>query len=373
MRPTRVEISKTAFHTNFKALRRIMPEDADILAIVKANAYGHGAVPVSTWLSELGVKRFGVATVTEAIELRQAGIRGQIFLLQGAFGEYRYCLEKKLTPVLSDLESLKEWADFLRSQQATAACHLKIDSGMGRLGFRERDALLEFLRAAPQVCVEGVMTHLAVADEEDDNSKAYTQSQLDHFLQGVHEIKSVCPTLRDIHVANSALLLRREIPEGCRTLLRPGLSLYGVAPAPWLVRTLPQPLVPVLSWKTAIHSIKSLPTGYPVSYGRSFVAARPSRIAVLPVGYADGYPRSLSNKAQVLVHGRRSPVVGRVCMDLTMIDVTDIPDANRGDEVVLLGEQGDETLSVSQLAEWAGTIPYEIFCGIGPRVERVYV
>lgn len=373
MRPTRVEISKTAFRKNLEALRQVMPKDADILAVVKADAYGHSAAGMARLMVKNGITRFGVATIPEALELRQAGINGQILLLQGPFEDYELCIHENLTPVFSDLDSLREWAVFLKAKPRSWPCHLKLDTGMGRLGFLELEPLAAYLHTVPHVLVEGVMTHFAVADEADDSSRAYTTLQGERFLQAVARLKGVCPQLRDIHCANSALTLRQAIPDGCRELVRLGLALYGVAPQNWLGQALARPLVPLLTWKTAIHSIKSLPTGYPVSYGRSFVATRPSRIAVLPVGYADGYPRSLSNKAEVLVHGRRSPVVGRVCMDLTMIDVTDIPDANRGDEVVLLGEQGDETLSVSQLAEWAGTIPYEIFCGIGSRVERAYV
>lgn len=374
MRPTRCEISKQAFHNNFNALKALMPERAEVLAVVKANAYGHGSSGMVSLLQSAGVRRFAVATVTEALKLRYDGVTDELLLLGGPYGEYALCLREKLTPVFSDEDPLREWALFLKDRGQSAPCHLKFDTGMGRLGFLTLDTVMDVLKAYPQVRVQGMMTHLAVADESSAESKEFTCRQLDHFQAMYARLAGIRPELEYAHVANSALLLRRDIPPACHLLVRPGLSLYGIAPQAWLGEGLrPLTLEPVLTWKTAVHSVKSLETGTSISYGRTFVTARPSRIAVLPVGYADGYPRQLSNRASVLVRGKRAPVVGRVCMDLTMVDVTDIDGVTRGDEVVLLGRQGTEEIPVETLAEWEETIPYEIFCRISERVERLYL
>lgn len=373
MRPTRCEISTRDFHHNFTSLQRHIPQGAHVLAVVKANAYGHGAVGMVRLLLQEGVSRFAVATVREALALRSAGVTATIVLLGGPYGEYALCAEHRLTPVFSDMASLAEWSDFLRASGASVPCHVKLDTGMGRLGFTAVEPVIAFLASSPQLKVEGVLTHLAVADEEDESSRAYTEQQLQRFITAATRLQSAHPALRYLHCANSALTLRHDVPKGCHLLVRPGLSLYGVFPQAWIGKDLSPALVPVLSWKTAIHSVKSVDAGEPISYGRTFVTSRPSRIAVIPVGYADGYSRRLSNRAYVLVRGQRAPVIGRVCMDLTMIDVTDIADAVRGDEVVLLGNQGSELLPVETLAQWAETIPYEIFCAISERVERVHV
>ncbi len=375
MRPTHCVISAAALRQNLAVLRERLPQGVEMIAVVKANAYGHGAGLLAPVLEKNGVSTFAIATVKEAVELRQAGVSGEILLLGGPYGDYAACLEQRLTPVFSDLDSVSEWDSFLnRSGQRDFPCHLKFDTGMGRLGFREREgvaALLSLLQRCPELVVRGVMTHLAVADEEGLSSRTYTLGQLHQFLELAKTLKAASPSLTDIHVANSALSIRGELPAapfaGARLFARPGLALYGVLPAEWLAE---KRLEPVLSWQTAIHSVKEFPVGAAISYGGTFVTARPSRIAVLPVGYADGYPRLLSNRAYVLIDGKRAPVLGRVCMDLTMVDVSEIPSAGRGTPVVLLGRSGAETLSADRLAAWAETISYEVFCRISSRVER---
>ncbi len=372
IRPTRAEIDLGALTRNHATLRAAAP-GVDVLAVVKADAYGHGAVPVSRALEAAGVRFLGVALVEEGLALREAGLQSDILVLGGAYeGGWELLLEHRMIPVVFRPEHLAALEAAARARGTTARAHLKVDTGMGRLGVLPADvpAFLEAARACRRVELQGLCSHFANADLAD---AALTGLQVSRFRTALGQMRAAGFEPRWRHLSNSAgLLALPEARDGVEmNLARPGLALYGLVPAPWLRPS--RTLEPVLSWKTAVVHLKAVPAGTPVSYGSTWTAPRPSRIATLPVGYADGWSRLLSNRGAVLVRGRRAPIVGRVCMDLCMVDVTDVPGAEVGDEVVLLGTQGAETQDAHQLAALQGTIAYDVLCAIGARVPRVVV
>lgn len=375
-RPTCVEIDLQRLAKNFRAIRdwigpstslRTGPS-SKILAVVKANAYGHGAIPVAKTLCEEGAHFLGVATVEEGVELRCAGIEVPILVLAGFTSlQIPKLVEFGLTPVLFDFQTTEDLYQFARKTGKKMAVHVKVDTGMGRLGILpdQAESFFKTLKKMdPFLTFEGLLSHFASADGIDI---AHTQSQMEVFQKILQQVQKM--GLDPIpHIANSAAILKK-LPF-LDLLVRPGILLYGYAPSSHLEGILS--VEPILSWKTQVLSIREVPVGFSVSYGESFVTRRRTRLAVLPVGYADGYPRLLSNRGEVLVRGRRAPVVGRVCMDLTMVDLTDIPESRTGDEVMLIGEQGQERLTADEMARWSDTISYEILCGISRRVPRRY-
>ncbi len=371
IRPTRAEVDLGALVRNVRALRSVAPGVA-LLAMVKADAYGHGAGLIARALETEGVEMLGVALVEEGLALRQAGVGAEILVLGGAYeGGWEAMVQASLYPAVFREDQLEALAAAARKLGTVPRAHLKVDTGLARLGAQpgEVPALLARARAL-QVDLQGVMSHFANADLAD---AGVTQEQLKKFRAVLAQVDAAGFRPRWRHLANSAAMVALpSAREGEHlNLVRPGLALYGLSPAPWIV--LPQPLEPVLSWKTAVVHLKTVPPGTAVSYGGTWTARRPTRIATLPVGYADGYPRRLSNRGQVLVRGQRVPLVGRVCMDLCMVDVTDVPGVALGDEVVLLGRQGTEEVGAVELAGWLETIPYEVLCGVGARVPRVAV
>jgi alanine racemase len=372
IRPTRAEIDLGALIRNYRTLRTAAPE-VDVLAVVKADAYGHGAVPVSRALEAAGVRFLGVALVEEGLALRSAGLRGDLLVLGGAYdGGWDLLLEHRMIPVVFRPEHLTALDAAARARGTVARAHLKLDTGMGRLGVLPPDlpAFLEAARACPTVVLEGLCSHFANADLAD---AALTGLQVTRFRTALGQMRAAGFEPRWRHLSNSAgLLALPEARDGVElNLARPGLALYGLVPAPWLHP--PRVLEPVLSWKTAVVQVKSVPAGTPISYGSTWTAPRPSRIATLPVGYADGWSRLLSNRGAVLLRGQRAPIVGRVCMDLCMVDVTDLPAVEVGDEVVLLGAQGPQMQDAHALAALQHTIAYDVLCAIGARVPRVVV
>lgn len=340
----------------------------DILAIVKANAYGHGAVPVARALAQAGVGRFGVATLDEGIQLREAGIEDPIIVLGTLVpSEMPAVVAHRLTPVVYDLRMIRDLIRQVPPDVQPYPVHIKIDTGMGRLGLNpdQWPALLETAGLDRRLMLEGLMTHLADADSDDP---AYTSRQLERFHAALGHVAASGHKPPLVHMANSAGIIMH--PASHFSLVRPGIMLYGYHT---LSRARPGlDLRPVLTWHTTIALIRSIPPGGCVGYNRTFTATRPSRIAVLPVGYADGYSRHLSNRGIVLIGGRRMPVVGRVSMDMTMVDVTDLPDIKPGDPVVLLGHQGSAAITATDIAGMLDTISYEVLCSIGPRVSRLY-
>lgn len=359
-RPTVARINLAALLSNVRLAQKLAGPKTSLLAIIKADAYGHGAVEVAKTLASSSVKALGVATPEEGLELRQAGIELPILILGGGFGasgeELRHA---QLTPVIYHRSQL---ATLAKGLSAELTCHLKIDTGMTRLGVlpEELSTLLKDLQNYPYLKISGVMTHLAQADE---TFEAATAQQLNRFANIEQDLQPL-GDLETLHLANSAAILGQRVPEG--HWARPGIMLYGANPHPRFKTG--QKLKSVMNFETEIISLKNIPAGTAVSYGGDWVAKRPSRIAVLPVGYADGYLRALSNRGEVLIQGKRAPIAGRVCMDLTMVDVTDLSEVKLGEKVCLWGED----LPVSEVAEWAGTISYELLCGVSKRVPRTY-
>jgi alanine racemase len=372
IRPTRAEIDLGALTRNLQTLQTAAP-GVDVLAVVKADAYGHGAVPVSRALEAAGVRFLGVALVEEGLALRQAGLKSDILVLGGAYeGGWELMLAQGMIPVVFRPEHLSALDAAATARGTTARAHLKVDTGMGRLGVLPPDvpAFLEAARRCRRLSLEGLCSHFANADLAD---AALTEQQIVRFRTALGQMRAAGFEPRWRHLSNSAgLLALPEARDGMEmNVARPGLALYGVQPAPWL--RAPRVLEPVLSWKTSVVHLKTVPAGTPISYGSTWTAPRPSRIATLPVGYADGWSRLLSNRGAVLVRSRRAPIVGRVCMDLCMVDVTDLTGVEVGDEVVLIGRQGAEIQDAHQLAALQSTIAYDVLCAIGARVPRVVV
>ncbi|MEM9694232.1 MAG: alanine racemase [Myxococcota bacterium] len=387
-RVTRAEINLAHLRHNLRELEASMAADgeaarrppAQVWAVLKADAYGHGASVLGVHLERAGVDGICVALLEEGIELRQAGVRCPILVMGGYYGRYRDGLEAlvehELSPVVYDPVQLERLATAVRFVGgAPHGVHLKVDTGMGRLGCREDEflPLLRALRRHPELRLDALMTHLACADEPDP---AITHDQLRRFdaAQELVRRQGLRPVLR--HAANSAAALR--FPDAQLDLVRPGIALHGVHPCPTVASSgsrVPK-LKPVMQVLTEIVALRDLRAGEAIGYGHTWRAERPSRIATLPIGYADGFSRALSNRGHVLLHGQRVPIAGSVSMDLTMIDVTDIADARLRDEVVVLGEQrgraGEDRIDVAEWAALEGTITWECYTGISRRVPRFY-
>ena len=367
-RPTVCYIDHEALRWNFRQIRSLIGSQVKILSMVKANGYGHGAPAVARTLAAEGSNAFGVAIIEEAIELRRHGITAPILVLTGAYlDQLELFFEHDLMPVVHDGDALQRLDAAVAQGGRSLDVHLKIDTGMGRIGFpaMECDLWLPQIQRLKALKVEGVFSHFSHAESVEGQ---YTRKQLEIFHHLVKRLAAVGIAPALIHLANSAATI--TLPAAYFNMVRPGLMLYGVYPSPEMVARIS--LRPVLSWQTRILQLKKVPSHTSISYGQTFITKRDSLIATLPIGYADGYPRLLSNRGQALVGGKRAPVAGRVCMDLTMLDVTDIAKAQQGDEVILLGTQENETISADEMAAWADTISYEILTSIGARIPRIH-
>ncbi len=368
-RPTLVIIDRAAIKSNYFELKKIIAKDVDILAVVKANAYGHGAVEVAKTLEHAGCNFFGVALCEEGIELREAGVKSAVIILGGIYpNQIRDVIEYDLTPVIFDIEMARIIDSLAGKTGKRIKVHIKIDTGMGRLGLLPYQATQFFksLKGLTNLNVEGILSHFAEADEED---KEFSIEQLNVFLKIINVVKDIGFKPGLIHIANSAAIV--EHADSHFNLVRPGIMLYGAYPTGHMIEKID--LKPAMRLVTQIVHIKQAPKGFSVSYGRKYITKKDSIIAAIPIGYGDGYPRSLSNKGEVLIRGQRAKVAGAICMDITMLDVTHIKGVEQGDEAVLIGKQGDDNITVDELAEKAGTISYEILCGITNRVPRVYI
>jgi alanine racemase len=364
-RPTWAEIDLAALSHNLKVVRGRLA-GAGVLAVVKADAYGHGAVPVARRLEREGVEWLGVALPEEGVALRNAGLRTPILVLSGfAPAQADLVLAHELTPALFRRDQAEALRDAAGRRGIVARVHLKIDTGMGRLGVPVEGvaALVETLRGMPALDVVGAFSHLATAEDRGD---PFAAQQLQAFLRSVAVLREHGLRPEQLHLANSPAILEHRAT--WLTLARPGLLLYGYNPDPGGTTL---PVRPVLTLKSRLVDVRDLPAGGTVGYGRTWRAAQPARIATLAIGYADGLPRAASNRGQVLVRGRRAPIAGRVSMDLTTIDITTIPEAEAGDLAVLIGRQGGDTIGADAWAAASGTIPWEILARIGPRVPRV--
>jgi alanine racemase len=363
-RPTVAVVDLEAIRHNVRLLR---PDRAELMAVVKADAYGHGAVPVAQAALEAGATWLGVALVEEGVALREAGIRAPVLLLsECAPGEERDALRAALTPTLYTEEGLARLAEAARDAGRPVAVHVKVDTGMHRVGLPPE--------AAPSFCaavreaglgLEGLWTHFALADEPED---PFTAEQLKRFLEAADRVATAVGRPPYLHAANSAAVLAH--PEAHLDLVRVGIAMYGLPPGPALAGR--ADLRPALTLRTRVAMVKRVAAGEGISYGLRYRLARESTIATLPVGYADGYSRLLSNRGEVLIRGRRYPVAGTVCMDQVMVDCGDDP-VEAGDEAVLIGRQGEEEVTAEQVAAWMGTISYEVLCGVSARVPREYV
>jgi alanine racemase len=338
------------------------------MAVVKANAYGHGAVETTKALIRQGVARVAVVSIEEGIALRQAGINAPIVVLGALFQEqFADLFAHQLTPVVSDPSVLSALAQAAASLPTPYPIHLKVETGMGRLGLTQEElaGVIGSHRFPSSLQLEGLMTHLA---DTDGPATDATQQQLAQFNEAIKIVTSGGFRVPLIHAANSGGTVR--FPEAHFSLVRPGIMLYGYHTLPSSV-IIPD-LKPVLSFRTCIAQLRNVQPGRTVSYNRTFTARRPTRIAILPIGYADGLSRRLSNRGYVLIHGQRAPIAGLVCMDMVMVNVTHISGAGVGDEAVIIGRQAEEQITANDIAEWTGSISYEVLCSIGPRIPRQY-
>jgi len=367
-----VEISRRQIAANFRAIRDLVGPGVEVAAVVKADAYHHGAVEVARVLESEGARWLAVASADEGAELRESGIASRILVMSDTLAGNREMLaETRLTPVIHDLSALRSWDEVARRFGAPLPYHIKVDSGFGRLGTlssaREAAAAVHEARHAR---LEGVMTHFASAADFDSRQ---TRNQMEAFRIYLRELREAGIEPRIVHMASSApIAYARQDAWG--NMVRPGLSLYGYIPA---ARGAAPPVVldvkPALSWRAAVLVVKEVPAGVPIGYNALFYAPRPMRIAVVAAGYADGVPHTLSNKGAFIAAGRRAPIIGAVSMDVTTVDVSGCPGLAPGDPVTIMGTEGEERQDAAGLAQDAGTIPYAILCGITSRVRRVYV
>ena len=364
MRPTWADIDSDAFARNCAAVAKRLPAGSSLIAVLKANAYGHGAAELAKRCTRDRVAMIAVILLEEALELRRAGVTLPI-LIMGPLKQQQVAMavDNDMTIGVPGPEELEAAATVARDRDVHI--HLKLDSGMGRMG-STRDELpqvIEMMRSTPRLKLDAIYTHFANSGDPNDR---FIDEQTSNFDSLVEQLRLAGITAPRHHRANSGATMRGLARPG--EYVRVGLSLYGGEPLDAGVSR----LEPVMRWRTEITRLKMLPCGHAIGYGMTFHTNRPTRVATLPVGYADGYNRLLSNRGEVVVRGRRAPVVGRVSMDLVTIDVTDIPDATLGDEVVLLGTQDRETITAEEIASKIGTISYEVFCSVSARVPRVY-
>ena len=367
--PTWAEVDLDRFARNVAAIKTAIGSGCGILLVVKADAYGHGAVEISRAAMEAGVTKLGVATLHEGIELRSAGQAAPIVILSPSLlSEVDEIIEHRLTPCVGSLE----FADLLSrrcvAHEVVSRFHVEVDTGMGRTGIADGDAVefIERVNAMPNLKLEGVFTHFPDADS---GNTYFAEEQLRRFQEILDALarKGIAVPLR--HAANSAGIL--AVPLSRLDMVRPGILAYGFYPSARVPRTIP--VEGVMSFKSRVAQLRTVPAGRFISYGRTYQTQRTTRVGVLPVGYGHGLPWLLSNRGEVLIRGRRAPMIGRVTMDLTMVDVTEIPDAALGDEAVLWGEQGGAVITLEEVAERAETLPYEILCSMGKRVVRVFL
>lgn len=375
-RPTKTEIDLGALQHNFNLLRQMVGDKVRMLPVVKADAYGHGIKEVSLKLVSCGADYFGVATVDEGVTLRKffkenlPANKDISILVLGAIlpEEADAVLKYDIVQTVADKDVVSALSQKAKRQGRPAKVHVKVDTGMGRIGVWHEDAVdfIKWVKGLDAIDIEGIWTHLSSADDDDPS---FTNEQIYIFRQLVKDLNAIGIDIPLRHVANSMAVIGFE---GARlNLVRPGLVMYGLYPRNDLKEKVD--FKPVMSLKTKIVFLKDVPSGRHISYGRKFTTVRPTKIATLPIGYGDGYPRILSNRASVLIRGERAGVVGTICMDQIMVEVGHIGGVKAGDEVVLLGRQGRQEISAEELAGLAGTIPYEIVCSIAPRVPRVYI
>jgi alanine racemase len=369
MIPNEVTIDLDALRHNFSEIKRLAGTQPKVLAVVKSDAYGHGMIPVAKTLESEGVDCLGVFEVTEGLELRKSGCEVPILVMMGVVSdEVEAAVEYGLMPALFKLEIGETLSAISAAQGKVTPVHVKVDTGMTRLGvlYKDLPQFLEQILPLKGIEVKGIFSHLAVADQPD---QAYTDQQIEKFQEAVEASRRIIGFEGDVHIANSGALLGSKGLE--LGMIRPGILLYGSPPAEgWPAAAA---FKPVMSFKSKVTQVRTVPAGTSVSYGCTYTTPEERTIATIPVGYDDGYSRLLSNNGEMLIHGQRAPIVGRVCMNLTMVDVTGIAGVAVGDEVVLLGAQGGERISAEEIATRIQTISYEVYCTLGKSNQRAYV
>lgn len=368
MRPTFAEVDLSAIAHNIRQIfNKVSP--AKVMAVVKANGYGHGMVEVAQTALKNGASYLGVALMEEGEQLRQAGIDAPVLVFGGVLpGQSMSFIDNRLDATVGTRDAVESLRKAARALGKRVRVHFKVDTGMGRVGVDWRIAV-DFLKqttAIDELDLIGIYTHFATSDERD---KTFCKTQIERFKQVIKKVRENGIHIHLVHAANSGAIL--DLPDAYFDMVRPGVMMYGYYPSAETSESVP--IRPAMTLKTRVLQISEIEAGMGVSYGRKFIAKEKTRIATLPVGYADGYNRLLSNCGQVLIRGKKYPIVGRVCMDLVMADIGTYSDVREGDEVVLWGRQGDEEVSIYSICEKLHTIPYEVTCWISQRVPRIYV
>ena len=375
LKRTWADISLDNLNHNYHALRERLPSGCRFLGVVKADAYGHGAVPIGRHLTELGAEYLAVSNIEEAVQLRRGGLRGPILILGYTPPFYAEDLAAmNLRQEVHSLEYARRLNERLSGTKRRIRVHIKLDTGMSRLGFFAygREQTVEELReiaSMEHLSVEGVFTHFPVADSVDAADANFTRTQFERFTAMIDAMKAVGiePELR--HCCNSGASIL--YPEYALDMIRPGIATYGILPSQDLRDMID--LRPVMQLRTTIFQIRDFAENITVSYGRTYTTEEPTRIAVVGIGYADGLSRGFSNNISFLLHGKRVQQIGRICMDMCMVDISKVPDAKVGDVVTVFGQNGGDSIEVDSLAGRMGTIPYEILCGINKRIPRIYL
>lgn len=365
-------VSLDAIAHNFEAMRQNIAKDTQMVAVIKSDGYGHGAEAIARMIEEYDyIWGYATATAEEALALRSAGMKKPILILGLVFDEYfKALIENDVRLTVCEYEMAKALSDEAVCQGKQVHIHIGLDTGMSRIGFADRDENIEIIKnisALPNIEIEGMFTHFARADETD---KSPAVDQLNRYVAFADKLEKAGVHVPLKHCSNSAGIIR--MPEANLNMVRAGITIYGIYPSNEVERDIVK-LIPAMELKSHVSYVKDLPAGTAISYGGTFASETDLRVATIPMGYADGYPRTLSNKGWVLIHGKKAPIIGRVCMDQFMVDVTDIPDVKRGDEVTLIGRDGDEFISIETFGDMSGRFSYEFACDITKRVPRVYI
>ncbi len=363
-------INLDAICNNILNTKKLIGNSTKIMAIIKADGYGHGAVPIARALEQIGVDAYGIAIIEEGVELRNAGINKPLLILGYTPKEqYRQLVQYDITQTIFQLCSAEDLSREAIRQNRIANVHIKIDTGMSRIGFSDTEESIENIKKISLldgININGIYTHFACADE---SNKTSAHNQLKRFLNFVKRLEQEGIVISVKHISNSAGII--DLPEAKLDMVRSGISTYGLYPSEEVNKE-KLPLEPAMEIKTHVSYVKEIDAGIGVSYGSTFITNRKTRIATIPVGYGDGYPRQLSSKGRVLIHGKSAPILGRVCMDQFMVDVTEIEDVAQGDVVTLLGKDKEEYISVEELANMSYSFNYEFICNVGKRIPRIY-
>jgi alanine racemase len=364
-------INLDAICNNILNTRKIVDGNTRIMAVIKADGYGHGAVPIAKALNEINaVDAYGIAIIEEGIELREAGIEKPILILGYTPKEqYKQLIQYDITQAIFQSKAAEDLSNEAVKQNKIAKIHIKIDTGMSRIGFSDTFESVEEIKKIASlegIYIEGIFTHFACADEDDKTS---SYKQLERYLSFVHSLEQEGISIPIKHISNSAGIL--DIPEAKLDMVRSGISTYGLYPSD-CVHKEKLPLYPAMELKTHVSYIKEVEAGVGVSYGSTYVTNKRTSIATIPVGYGDGFPRNLSSKGRVLIHGKSAPIIGRVCMDQFMVDISEIDNVNQGDIVTLVGKDGKESISFEEIAILADSFHYELICNVGKRIPRIY-